>query len=153
MIGVDVLCQAKSGLGKTAVFVLTILHQLEIEPKPVTALILAHARELAYQINNEFKRFTKHMPTVRTHVLYGGEPYSEHVKLLKSDKAPHIVVGTPGRILQLAKKKDIDFSNLKFFVLDECDRMLEEIDMRTDVQQIYKFTPHKKQVMMFSATM
>ena len=77
MIGVDVLCQAKSGMGKTAVFVLTILHQLEENPKPVSALILCHTRELAYQIKNEFARFTKYLPDIRTEVMYGGQPISK----------------------------------------------------------------------------
>jgi ATP-dependent RNA helicase UAP56/SUB2 len=126
MIGVDILCQAKSGMGKTAVFVLTILHQLPETPKPVSALIICHTRELAYQIKNEFKRFTAHMPEIRTEVIYGGEPISDHIELLKGLKPPHIVVGTPGRILALVKKKDLDLSNLQIFVLDECDEVLKE---------------------------
>ncbi len=77
MIGVDVLCQAKSGMGKTAVFVLTILHQLPDDPKPVSALILCHTRELAYQIKNEFARFTKYLPDIRTEVIYGGQPIED----------------------------------------------------------------------------
>jgi len=73
--------------------------------------------------------------------------------MLKGLKPPHIVVGTPGRILQLVKRKELDLSNLQIFVLDECDKMLDETDMRSDVQAIFKQTPHQKQVMMFSATM
>lgn len=129
MIGVDVLCQAKSGMGKTAVFVLTILHQLPENPKPISALILCHTRELAYQIKNEFARFTKYLEGVRTEVMYGGQPINDHVKILKGLNPPHIIVGTPGRILGLTKKKDLDLSNLKIFVLDECDKMLEETGM------------------------
>jgi ATP-dependent RNA helicase UAP56/SUB2 len=126
MIGVDILCQAKSGMGKTAVFVLTILHQLPETPKPVSALIICHTRELAYQIKNVFNRFTAHMPEIRTEVIYGGEPISDHIELLKGLKPPHIVVGTPGRILALTKKKDLDLSNLQIFVIDECDEVLKE---------------------------
>lgn len=74
MIGVDILSQAKSGMGKTAVFVLTILHQLEDNPKPLSSLILCHTRELAYQIKKEFIRFTKYLPDLRTDVIYGGAP-------------------------------------------------------------------------------
>lgn len=77
---------------------------------------------------------------------------SEHIKLLK-DKPPTIIVGTPGRILALAKAKHLDLSNVKNFVLDECDKMLDTLDMRQDVQNIFKLTPHTKQVQMFSATM
>jgi len=153
MIGVDILCQAKSGMGKTAVFVLTTLHQLPEDPKPCSALILCHNRELAYQIKKEFQRFQTQMPDIRTEVIYGGVPLNEHITLLKGVKKPHIVVGTPGRVLQLVKRGDLDLSNIQIFVLDECDKMLEEVDMRGDVQAIFKTTPPKKQVMMFSATM
>lgn len=125
MIGVDVLCQAKSGMGKTAVFVLTVLHQLPEEPKPCSALVICHTRELAYQIKNEFARFTKYLPEIRTEVVYGGQPISEHVQMLKGVKPPHIIVGTPGRILALTKKKDLDLSNLQILVFDECDKLLE----------------------------
>jgi|TARA_B110000285_G_scaffold220533_1_gene272402 ATP-dependent RNA helicase UAP56/SUB2 len=64
------------------------------------------------------------MTNVRTDVIYGGEPIQNHIKLLKGLKPPHIIVGTPGRILQLCKQKQLDLSNLKMFVLDECDRLL-----------------------------
>jgi len=126
MIGVDILCQAKSGMGKTAVFVLTILHQLEDNPKPVSALVLCHNRELAYQIKKEFLRFQAQLPDLRTEVIYGGVPINEHITLLKGVKQPHVIVGTPGRVLQLVKRGDLNLSNLKIFVLDECDKMLEE---------------------------
>lgn len=99
-------------MGKTAVFVLTILHQLPEQPKPVSALILCHIRELAFQIKNEFKRFTTHLPEVRTEVMYGGEPIATHQDLLKGLNPPHIIVGTPGRILALVKNKSLDLSNL-----------------------------------------
>ena len=76
IMGVDVLCQAKSGMGKTAVFVLTTLHQLEDEPKPITCLVMCHTRELAFQIKKEYDRFTKHMDQkkVSVEVMYGGQP-------------------------------------------------------------------------------
>jgi len=67
--------------------------------------------------------------------------------------APHIVIGTPGRVLQLAEEKALECKNIKFFILDECDKMLESLDMRRDVQRIFRLTPHEKQVMMFSATL
>ena len=127
MIGVDILCQAKSGMGKTAVFVLTILNQLPENPKPCSALVLCHNRELAYQINKEFVRFSKNLSDIRTEVIFGGVPINEHIKLLKGVKPPHVIVGTPGRILALVKKGDLDLSNLQIFVLDECDKMLEEV--------------------------
>jgi ATP-dependent RNA helicase UAP56/SUB2 len=107
---------------------------------------------LAFQIKEEFNRFKKYMPEVRTKVLYGGVPVSEDRKDLRT-AAPHIVIGTPGRTLQLAKDGSLVLSHLKHFILDECDKMLEALDMRRDVQTIFRLTPHAKQVMMFSATL
>jgi len=151
-MGTDVLCQAKSGMGKTAVFVLSTLQQIDISAtnKPVS-LVLCHTRELAFQICHEFERFKKYMPTVKAAVFYGGVPVQKHRDLLKTE-TPHIVIGTPGRVLQLADEKALNLSHIKFFILDECDRMLEETSMRSDVQRIFKYTPHEKQVM-FSATL
>lgn len=126
MIGVDILCQAKSGMGKTAVFVLTILHQLPKEAKPASALVICHTRELAYQIKKEFDRFTKYLPEIRSEVFYGGNPVAENIKTLKGLQPPHIIVGTPGRLKALVKEKHLDLSNLEIFVIDECDKVLEE---------------------------
>ena len=152
ILGMDVICQAKSGMGKTAVFVLSSLHQLEAKEGQVGAIVLCHTRELAFQINNEFERFSRYLPDVKVKVFYGGVPVPEHKRILKSE-CPHIIVGTPGRILQLVREKDLVTKNVKHFILDECDKMLEKLDMRGDVQEIFKSTPHEKQVMMFSATL
>jgi len=147
-----VICQAKSGMGKTAVFVLATLQLIEPSPN-VSCLVLCHTRELAYQICHEFDRFKKYLPAIRTTVLYGGVPVVKHRNLLKTEPNPHIVIGTPGRILQLANEKVLDLKHVKFFILDECDKMLESLDMRRDIQRIFRQTPHEKQVMMFSATL
>jgi ATP-dependent RNA helicase UAP56/SUB2 len=106
---------------------------------------MCHTRELAFQIKKEYDRFTKHMDEkkVSVAVMYGGQPIAEHIKQLKNS-APTVLVGTPGRILALVRGKHLDTSNLKHFVLDECDKMLEAIDMRQDVQNIFKMTPHQK---------
>lgn len=146
-MGVDVLCQAKSGMGKTAVFVLTTLHQLGDSPKPLSGLVLCHTRELAFQIKKEYDRFLKHIDKEKNSVavMYGGEPFRDHVNFLKKTP-PTILVGTPGRILALARGDHLPLANLKHFVLDECDKMLEALDMRQDVQSIFKLTPHAKQV-------
>jgi ATP-dependent RNA helicase UAP56/SUB2 len=163
VLGRDVLCQAKSGMGKTAVFVLSILDQLSGLKDQATAtqdkskdkarcLVMCHTRELAYQICHEFDRFKKYMPWIRTAVFYGGKPITDHRKLLK-EEVPHIVIGTPGRVLQLATEGALDLSQAKHFILDECDKMLETLEMRRDVQKIFKLMPHNKQVMMFSATL
>jgi len=152
VLGTDVICQAKSGMGKTAVFVLSVLQQITPVDKQVSALILCHTRELAYQIKYEFDRFKKYLGNVKTAVFFGGHPIAEHRKTLKEDP-PHIVIGTPGRVLGLAKEGALNLNQVKFFVLDECDKMLDAVDMRADVQEIFKRTPHDKQVMMFSATL
>ncbi|CAI6347977.1 ATP-dependent RNA helicase WM6 [Sipha flava] len=152
MLGMDILCQAKSGMGKTAVFVLSTLQQLEVYESEVYALVLCHTRELAFQISKEFERFTKYLPAVKVSVFFGGVPITKDEDTLKNNK-PHVVVGTPGRILELIRKKKLVLNNLKHFILDECDKMLEILHMRSDVQEIFKNTPFNKQVMMFSATL
>eukprot|EP01137_Pigoraptor_chileana_P000539 Opistho-2@36898 len=152
ILGQDVICQAKSGMGKTAVFVLSTLHQLEPVDGQVGVLVLCHTRELAFQISHEYGRFSKYMPNVKTAVFFGGVSIKQDEKTLKT-ATPHIVVGTPGRILALVKQNTLNLKHVKHFVLDECDRMLEAIDMRRDVQEIFRKTPHEKQVMMFSATL
>merc|ERR1711871_1678802 len=152
ILGMDVICQAKSGMGKTAVFVLATLHQLEPVDGEVSVLVLCHTRELAFQIKNEYARFSKYLPSVKVDVFYGGVPISANKKALK-EATPHIVVGTPGRLKALIGSKDLNLSKLKHFVMDECDRLLEALDMRRDIQEIFRTTPHQKQVMMFSATL
>merc|ERR1711904_255841 len=103
ILGTDILCQAKSGMGKTG-------------------------------------------------VVYGGMPIAQDRSMLKND-CPHILIGTPGRVLGLLREKDLKLEKCTQFVLDECDKCLDKLDMRKDVQQIFIETPKKKQVMMFSATM
>ncbi|EGC40373.1 DEAD/DEAH box helicase [Dictyostelium purpureum] len=152
ILGSDLICQAKSGMGKTAVFVISTLQQLDNNPSGVTTLVLCHTRELAYQICDEYDRFTKYLPNIKTAVIYGGIPVQTHKDLLK-EKKPNIVIGTPGRILQLAKEGALSLKEIKQFVLDECDSLLESLDMRKDVQMIFKLIPPNKQVMMFSATL
>ncbi|GMQ08909.1 hypothetical protein CsSME_00052448 [Camellia sinensis var. sinensis] len=152
ILGMDVICQAKSGMGKTAVFVLSTLQQIEPVAGQVAALVMCHTRELAYQICHEFERFSTYLPDIKVAVFYGGVNIKVHKDLLKNE-CPHIVVGTPGRILALARDKELGLKNVRHFILDECDKMLESLDMRRDVQEIFKMTPHDKQVMMFSATL
>jgi ATP-dependent RNA helicase UAP56/SUB2 len=152
ILGMDIICQAKSGMGKTAVFVLATLQQLQPVEGFVDTLILGHTRELAFQITQEFSRFSKYMKDVKVKVFIGGFRVEQHVQLLAED-VPNIVVGTPGRILELMRMKKLPVSKLKRFVLDECDQLLTELDIRRDIQAIFKLTPREKQVMMFSATL
>uniref|UniRef100_A0A8C6WU80 RNA helicase n=1 Tax=Neogobius melanostomus TaxID=47308 RepID=A0A8C6WU80_9GOBI len=152
VLGMDVLCQAKSGMGKTAVFVLATLQQLDPVTGQVSVLVICHTRELAFQISKEYERFSKYMPTLKVAVFFGGLSIKKDEETLKKD-CPHIVVGTPGRILALSRGKTLNLRHIKHFILDECDKMLEQLDMRKDVQEIFRMTPHEKQVMMFSATL
>jgi len=153
------LCQAKSGMGKTAVFVLACLQQQkadsDVKEKAVKTLVICHTRELAYQIKHEFERFAKYMGTVKVGVVYGGTPIVKDREMLKDD-CPQILIGTPGRLLGLIREfKDettLKLDQVQQFVLDECDRCVDKLDMRKDIQQIFCETPKKKQVMMFSAT-
>ena len=167
ILGMDVICQAKSGMGKTAVFVLSTLQQIEPTPGQVSALILCHTRELAYQvcalcflsscfmtsktlpclsyldddnylqICNEFVRFSTYLPDTKVSVFYGGVNNKIHKDLLKNE-CPHIVVGTPGRVLGLARDKDLSLKNVRHFILDECDKMLESLGMLISNFLVYK---------------
>merc|ERR1711962_160855 len=152
VLGMDVLCQAKSGMGKTAVFVLATCQQIEPVDGNVSVIVMCHTRELAFQISKEYERFTKYMDNIKVAVFFGGMPIDKDKKTLK-ENCPHIVVGTPGRILGLIRSKALNLKQIKHFVLDECDKMLDALDMRRDVQEIFRQTPHEKQVMMFSATL
>ena len=130
ILGTDVLCQAKSGLGKTAVFVLTTLQQVEPVPGECAVLVMCHTRELAYQIKNEYARFAKYLPEVKTAVFYGGTPMQKDIETLSNkDTHPHIIVATPGRMNALVREKKLRLGSIKVFVLDECDKMLDQIGM------------------------
>merc|ERR1712205_270683 len=99
-----------------------------------------------------FERFAKFFAAVKTAVVYGGMPIAKDKEMLKED-CPQILIGTPGRVLALTREKDLKLDKSTQFVLDECDKCLDKLDMRRDIQQIFMETPKKKQVMMFSATM
>ncbi|KAF9613443.1 hypothetical protein IFM89_008290 [Coptis chinensis] len=129
-------------MGKTVVFVLSMLRQIEPSAGQVAALVLCHKSELAYQV----------CLAICDLFVMGGVHIKNHKDLLKNE-CPHVVVGTPGRILAMAREKDLPLKNVRHFILDECDKMLESLDMRKDVQENFKMTPHDKQVMMFSATL
>jgi len=149
--GKDLICQAKSGMGKTAVFVLAVLQSLDPKkPDPSSALILCHTKELAYQIHREFERLGKYLTAIKSQVFYGGIPIEKDKE--KINENPSVIVGTPGRILDLYRRKLLKFEKLRFFILDECDKMLEQQDMGRDIAEIFTKTPIDKQVMMLSAT-
>ena len=126
ILGMDILCQAKSGMGKTAVFVLATLQQIDPVDDQISVIVMCHTRELAFQISKEYERFSKYMPTLKVAVFFGGMNIQNDEKVLKTN-SPHIVVGTPGRILALVRSKKLSLKNIKHFILDECDKMLEQL--------------------------
>lgn len=140
-------------MGKTAVFVLSILHQIQPVDGEISAIVMTHTRELSVQIKKEFERFKKYLtaPAIRVEMIVGGMDIAPQKEILKSN-TPHIIVGTPGRISALANEGALSLKNVKFFVLDECDKLLDQSDMRQQMQETFRKTPHDKQVMMFSAT-
>ncbi|XP_046455484.1 ATP-dependent RNA helicase WM6-like isoform X2 [Daphnia pulex] len=152
VLGMDVLCRAKSSTGKTTVFVLATLQQLETVENQVYVLVVCHSRELAIQIYNAYECLSKHMTTIKVGVFVGGVNIRKDEEALKTN-CPHIVVGTPGRLTTLLRTKRLNLCTLKHFVLDECDKMLQDTYMLRDVQEIFSNTPREKQVMIFSATL
>ena len=136
ILGTDIVCQAKSGMGKTAVFVLATLQQLEPVDGQVSVIVLCHTRELAFQISREYERFRKYMQTVKVSVFFGGLPTKNDEDILKKN-CPHVVVGTPGRILALAKSKALNLRHVKHFIIDECDKVLESLGKKTKSRVIF----------------
>ena len=113
-------------MGKTAVFVLSILNKIKKDDKEHCVLVLSHARELAYQISKEFERFSTNLTDINTALIYGGELIDTQVARLK-EKKPKIIVGTPGRVLALCRKGILQLGNVNMFILDECDKMLQQL--------------------------
>ncbi len=92
----------------------------------MSVIVLCHTRELAFQISREYERFCKYMPAVKVSVFFGGLPTKNDEEVLKKN-CPHIVVGTPGRILALGKSKALNLRYVKHFIVDECDKVLESL--------------------------
>lgn len=140
-------------MGKTAVFVISTLQMLDLDKnnKNVQVIVIAHTRELAYQIHREYIRFTTAMPDVKIAVFIGGVSINEDREVLATH--PSIVVGTPGRLCELIRKKELNTSGVKHFVVDECDHIIESQKMRGQMQDIFMACKCDKQVMMFTATL
>ena len=148
--GRDVLGVAQTGTGKTAAFALPILDRLDLGQKVPQALVLAPTRELALQVCEAFERYSSHLKGVHVLPVYGGQGYGTQLSALR--RGVHIVVGTPGRIMDHLDKGTLDLSQLKYLVLDEADEMLK-MGFAEDVETILKDTPDDKQIALFSATM
>lgn len=146
----DVIGQAQTGTGKTAAFAIPILEQLDLSSKfPRTqALILTPTRELAVQVENEFRRMAPE--NVVCCCLYGGRPINKQINQLK--KGCHVVVGTPGRVIDHLNRGTLNIEKLWFVVLDEADRMLD-IGFRPDIEKILSRCPKNRQTLLLSATL
>ena len=150
MDGEDVVGLAQTGTGKTAAFALPILSRLNLKSRKPQALVLAPTRELALQVAESFEDFAEKMGGVNILPIYGGQPYGAQLSGLR--RGAHVVVGTPGRVIDHLQKGSLDISELRFMVLDEADEMLN-MGFQEDVERILEDTPEEKQVALFSATM
>ncbi len=147
--GHDVIGQAQTGTGKTAAFILPILQHLNPEAGRPQALVLAPTRELALQVARAAQGYGAHMG-VRVLSVYGGQPYGPQIRQLK--QGVHLLVGTPGRMLDLLRKNLLDLSELRTLVLDEADEMLS-MGFIEDIEAILAAAPAERQSALFSATM
>ena len=148
--GRDVLGQAQTGTGKTAAFALPILSRIEMRTGKPQALVLAPTRELAFQVAEAFQRYAAHMPGFQVLPIYGGQSYGPQLHALR--RGVHLIVGTPGRVIDHLDKGTLDLSELRFLVLDEADEMLR-MGFIDDVEKVLQATPPQRQVALFSATM
>src|SRR4051812_38841123 len=148
--GRHVVGLAQTGTGKTAAFAVPILSQVDLRQKKPQALVLAPTRELALQVSEAFERYAARLPGVHVLPIYGGQGYGVQLSALR--RGVHIVVGTPGRVMDHLDKGTLDLSELRFLVLDEADEMLN-MGFAEDVERILAATPEDKQVALFSATM
>ncbi len=150
MKGEDVVGLAQTGTGKTAAFALPILSRIDKKSRRPQALVLAPTRELALQVAESFQSFADNLGDVNILPIYGGQPYGAQLSGLR--RGAHVVVGTPGRVIDHLQKGSLDISELRFMVLDEADEMLN-MGFQEDVERILEDTPAEKQVALFSATM
>ena len=148
--GRDVLGQAQTGTGKTAAFALPVLSNIDLQQIKPQALVLAPTRELAIQVAEAFQSYSSKIPGFRVLPVYGGQPYGQQLSALR--RGVHIVVGTPGRVIDHLDRSTLDLSELKTLVLDEADEMLR-MGFIDDVEAVLKKLPEKRQVALFSATM
>jgi ATP-dependent RNA helicase DeaD len=150
LAGRDVIGQAQTGTGKTAAFALPILQRLDVDKPAVQTLVLTPTRELAIQVAEAIHTYSKRMAPVRALPVYGGSPMSQQIRRLKS--GVHVVVGTPGRIMDHLRRGTLAFDALRTVILDEADEMLR-MGFIDDVEWILGQMPPDRQTALFSATM
>jgi ATP-dependent RNA helicase DeaD len=148
--GLDLLGHAPTGTGKTAAFALPLLSRIDIQNKNVQVLTLTPTRELAIQVAEAFQRYASHIKGFHVLPIYGGQEYSGQIRQLK--RGVHVVVGTPGRLMDHMRKGTLKLDGLEALVLDEADEMLR-MGFIDEVEWILDQTPDKRQMALFSATM
>ena len=150
LAGRDMIGQAQTGTGKTAAFALPALAKLDAAASKPQVLVLAPTRELAIQVAEAFQKYATHIPGFHVLPIYGGQSYMPQLGALK--RGVHVVVGTPGRVIDHLERGSLDLSQLRMLVLDEADEMLR-MGFIDDVEAVLKKTPETRQVALFSATM
>ena len=149
MEGKDIIAQAQSGTGKTATFTIGMLESLDLSSNTNQVLIMSHTRELSQQIHNVINQISKYIK-VNVNLSVGGISVTDNISSLR--KRPHVIIGTPGRVLDMINKKYINVNTLKMLILDEADEMLSHIFIN-QIYDIFQNLPPKIQVCLFSATM
>ncbi len=148
--GRDVLGQAQTGTGKTAAFALPILSNLELKQKEPQVLVLTPTRELAIQVAEAFKTYASQIKTFHVLPVYGGQEYATQIRALQ--RGVHVIVGTPGRVMDHMRRGNIKLDRMKTLVLDEADEMLR-MGFIDDVEWVLEQSPKRRQIALFSATM
>lgn len=148
--GRDVLAQSQTGSGKTAAFALPILSRIDLDARTPQVLVLAPTRELAIQVARSFATYGKNLPGFSVAAIYGGQDYDAQFKQLR--RGVHVVVGTPGRVIDHVKRKTLRLDEIKTLVLDEADEMLN-MGFLEDVEFVLEQTPKDRQIALFSATL
>lgn len=146
----DIVCLAQTGTGKTAAFGLPTLNKIDLNAKYTQALVLSPTRELCKQIAQDFKNYSKYLDGLLVADIYGGANIEPQIRILK--KNPQIIVATPGRLLDVLKRKAVDLDNIKTLILDEADEMLN-MGFKEELDAILELTPTNKRVLLFSATL
>ena len=148
--GSDLIGQAQTGTGKTGAFAWPLLCQIDVENCAPQALVLCPTRELAIQVAEAFQTYAQNLPGFHVLPIYGGQAYGIQLRALQ--RGPHVIVGTPGRVMDHMRKGTLNLSNMKHLVLDEADEMLN-MGFLEDIQWILEEVPNERQIAMFSATM
>ena len=146
---VDITAQAQTGSGKTLAFAIPILEKIFVPDKSPQAIILCPTRELSVQVADEISKVAKYIKKLKVLAVYGGQPIGKQTRVLK--KGVHIVVGTPGRVIDHIERGNLDLIGVETVVLDEADEMLD-MGFRDDIELILEKTNFKRQTMLFSAT-